>query len=276
MNTKSFSVAMCVYGKDNPEYFRLAVESILNQTVKPAEIVLVVDGPVPDDLNAVILGFEKLSEFKVFRFEKNQGHGVARSKCLELCSQELVALMDADDLSVPNRFELQLKKFDENSDLDIVGGNITEFIDDPSCVVGKRIVPTTDGNIKTYLRKRCPMNQMTVMFKKKSILKAGGYLDWFCNEDYYLWIRMYLANMNFANIPDNLVNVRVGKDMYQRRGGWKYFKSEVKLQWFMLKKDVISLPRFAYNIALRLVLQVLMPNRVRGFLFQKFARVKGV
>lgn len=266
---------MCVYGKDNPEHFRFAVESILNQTVKPAEIALVVDGPVPDDLNAIIQNFEAFPEFKVYRFEKNQGHGAARSKGLDICGQDLVALMDADDLSVPNRFELQLKKFEENSDLDVVGGNISEFIDEPANVVGKRVVPEADEDIKAYLRSRCPMNQMTVMFKKQSVLNAGGYLDWFCNEDYYLWIRMFLANMKFANVSESIVNVRVGNDMYQRRGGFKYFFSEAKLQHFMLCKGVISLPQYLYNLSIRFVLQVAMPNAMRGWIFQKFARKRG-
>lgn len=275
MSYKTFSVAMCVYGKDDPNHFKLAVESILNQTVRPSEVILVVDGPVPDDLNAIILDFEKLSEFKVFRFEKNQGHGAARSKGLELCRHELVALMDADDLSVSNRFELQLKKFEENPDLDIVGGIISEFIENSADIVGKRVVPETDEEIKAYLKKRCPMNQVTVMFKKSSVQNAGGYLDWFCNEDYYLWIRMSLSRMLFANVPEVLVNVRVGKDMYLRRGGWMYFKSEAKLQLFMYKKNVISLFDCAQNIILRLILQVLMPNCIRGLIFQKFARAKG-
>jgi len=272
MSYKPFSVAMCVYGKDNPDHFRLAVESILNQTVKPAEVALVVDGPVPETLNAIIQHFEALPEFKIHRFEKNQGHGAARSKGLEICSQELVALMDADDLSVPDRFELQLEKFEENPDLDIVGGIITEFIDEPANVVGKRVVPEADEDIKAYLKSRCPMNQVTVMFKKSSVNSVGGYIDWYCDEDYYLWVRMFLAKMSFANVPEILVNVRVGKDMYQRRGGFKYFCSEAKLQRFMLCKGVISLPKYLYNVAIRFVLQVAMPNAMRGWIFQKFAR----
>lgn len=268
----SFSVAMCVYGKDNPEHFKLAVDSILNQTVKPSEVVLVVDGPVPEKLDSVINAFEKNDFFHVIWLETNQGHGIARRTGLDNCSNELIALMDADDLSVSNRFELQLKKIEENPELDIVGGNITEFIDNPSNIVGKRVVPENDADIKSYLKSRCPMNQMTVMFKKSSVLKVGGYLDWFCDEDYYLWIRMFLAKMTFANVHDVLVNVRVGKDMYQRRGGWKYFKSEAKLQIFMFKHNVISFAKCLYNISLRLCLQVLMPNWMRGIVFQKFSR----
>lgn len=274
---QKLSVSMCVYGGDNPEYFDTAIESIVNQTVLPSEIVLTVDGPIPQTIEAVIEKYrDSLSQtnihFQVVYLEKNMGHGEARRICFEHCNCDLIALMDADDLSVPDRFEKQLAVFEKNPDLSIVGGNIHEFIGTPDNRVGKRIVPETDAEIKAYMKKRCPMNQMTVMFRKEAVQKAGGYLDWYCDEDYYLWIRMALSGCQFANVPENLVNVRVGEEMYQRRGGWKYFCSEAKLQGFMLERGMIGIPRYILNVAQRLVLQVLMPNKLRGFIFQKFAR----
>ena len=274
---QKFSVSMCVYGGDNPEYFDIAIESIVNQTVPPSEIVLTVDGPIPIAIESVIEKYRnQLSgsqiQFQVVYLEKNLGHGEARRICFEHCGCDLIALMDADDLSVPDRFEMQLAVFEKNPNLSIVGGNIYEFIGTPDNCVGKRIVPETDMDIKQYMKKRCPMNQMTVMFRKEAVQKAGGYLDWYCDEDYYLWIRMAVSGCQFANVPENLVNVRVGEEMYSRRGGWKYFCSEAKLQGFMLKKGIIGLPRYFINVAQRLVLQVLMPNKLRGFIFQKFAR----
>lgn len=272
MEHPKFSVAMCVYGKDNPEWFRAALESVVNQTIPPNEIVLVVDGPVPDELDSVICEYEQLPIFHVVRLAVNQGHGNARRESLRHCSNELVALMDADDLCVPDRFEKQLQMFLKNPDLDIVGGNIAEFIDTPDHIVGRRLVPETDSEIKEYIKTRCPMNQVTVMFNRQSSERVGGYIDWYCEEDYYLWLRMYLAHMRFANVPDILVNVRVGKEMYSRRGGLQYFKSEAKLQNYMRKNKVISLPTWFMNVLKRLIVQVLLPNRIRGWVFQKFAR----
>lgn len=269
-----FSVSMCVYGGDNAEWFKTSVESVLNQTLVPNEIVLVVDGPVPDDLNAVILKLEENDTFKVIRLETNQGHGIARKTGLDNCTNELVAIMDADDICTRTRFEKQIEAFYDYPDSDIVGGMITEFIDTPDNVVGKRIVPLEDSEIKEYMQRRCPMNLVTVMFKKSSIEKAGGFIDWYCEEDYYLWLRMALANMKFKNVDDVLVNVRVGKEMYQRRGGVKYFKSEAKLQKYMLDNNIISFPRYLINVTERLILQVLMPNKMRSFIFQKIARSK--
>ena len=269
-----FSVSMCVYGGDNAWWFETAVESVIDQTLPPNEIVLVVDGPVPDDLDGVIRKFEESELFKVIRLETNQGHGIARKTGLDKCTNELVAIMDADDICTRNRFEKQIEAFHDYPDSDIVGGMITEFIDTPDNVVGKRIVPLEDSEIKEYMQRRYPMNLVTVMFKKSSIEKVGGFIDWYCEEDYYLWLRMALANMKFINVDDVLVNVRVGKEMYQRRGGVKYFKSEAKLQKYMLDNKIIGFPRYLINVTERLILQVLMPNKMRSFIFQKLARSK--
>ena len=272
MNDLKFSVSMCVYGKDNPKWFKTAVNSVIEQTKKPDEIVLVVDGPVPDELDAIIKEYETLDFFKVVRFAENRGHGDARRAGLENCSYDLVAIMDSDDISDKTRFEKQLEVLEHNNQIDIVGSNITEFVGDANNIIGRRTVFSEDCDIKNDMKVRCPMNLVTVMFKKQSIEAAGGFIDWFCEEDYYLWLRMSLRGMKFANLNDDLVNVRVGKEMYQRRGGIKYFRSEAKLQKFMLDNKVISFSRYLLNVGKRLIVQVLLPNKLRGWVFKKFAR----
>ncbi len=269
---KQFSVSMCVYGKDNPKWFARAVESVLEQTVKPSEVVLVVDGPVPNELDEYIQALEQKEELKIVRLAENQGHGNARRVGLENCSHNLVALMDADDVSLPTRFEKQLALFEADEDLAVVGGNISEFIDEEENVVSFREVFQSDEEIKKDLKVRCPFNQVSVMFKRDAVEAVGGYIDWFWEEDYYLWLRLHLAGAKFANVSETLVNVRVGKDMYARRGGWKYFKSERKLQKFMRKNKIIGYGRYVKNVAKRLIVQVLLPNRLRGWVFKKFAR----
>ena len=267
-----FSVSMCVYHKDNPVWFERAIESVLKQTVKPDEIVLVVDGPVGEELDAVIKECEKNEIFKVIRLAENVGHGNARRKGLENCSFDLVALMDADDVCLPDRFEKQLSAFSINQEVSVVGGNISEFIGEEENIVGYRNVPENHEDIVEYLKKRCPMNQMTVMFNKKHVESAGGYKDWYCNEDYYLWIRMYLAGKKFYNVQETLVNVRVGKDMYARRGGWKYFKSERGIQKLMRKNKIIGFGNYFMNVVKRFIVQVMLPNKLRAWVFKKFAR----
>jgi cellulose synthase/poly-beta-1,6-N-acetylglucosamine synthase-like glycosyltransferase len=196
--------------------------------------------------------------------------GEARRIGLQRCTHDIVALMDADDLSRPDRFEMQLPLFDGAADA--VGGQISEFVGTPANVVGKRVVPVGDAAIKEYMKKRCPMNQVTVMLRKSAVEQVGGYIDWYCEEDYYLWVRMHLAGMTFANLSDVLVDVRVDENTYRRRGGRRYFQSEAKLQGYMLKKGVIGLGRYLMNVAQRLMLQVLIPHRLRGWIFKRFAR----
>ena len=269
----SFSVCMSVYKNDKPTDFSEALKSIINQTIKPLEIVLVVDGPIGKELELVLTEFSsRYSIFKIIRFEENRGHAAARQAGIDNVSNDIVAIMDSDDIALPNRFEKQLSFLNKYPEVDVVGGQITEFVENEKNIVGRRIVPQSDKEIKDYLKSRCPMNLVTIMARKSSINKVGGYIDWYCEEDYYLWIRMALANCTFANLPDILVNVRVGKEMYARRGGWKYFKSEARLQWFMLTHMVISFPKYLYNLSVRFVVQVMLPNCIRGWVFQKFAR----
>lgn len=268
-----YSVCMSVYKNDNPLDFEDAVMSIYNQTCPPDEIILVIDGPVPDMMLKTIETLsEKTGIMKVIPLSKNMGHAIARQTGLEAARNELCAVMDADDLSVPNRFEKQLKAFEKHPEVSVVGGLINEFIHTTDNVVGTRIVPEKDSDIKEYLKSRCPMNLVTVMLKKSNVLKVGGYQDWYCEEDYYLWIRLALCGYKFYNIQENLVNVRVGEEMYQRRGGKKYFDSEARLQKYMLDHKLISLPKYAYNVLIRWAVQVAMPNWLRGWVFRTFAR----
>lgn len=268
-----FSVCMSVYKNDNPHDFEDALLSIYNQTCPPDEIVLVIDGPIPDALCKTIEALKaQTGIMRVIPLEKNMGHAIARQTGLEAAKNNLCAVMDADDLSVPNRFEKQLRAFEEHPEVSVVGGLINEFINSTDNVVGTRIVPQKDTEIKEYLKSRCPMNLVTVMLKKNDVMKVGGYQDWYCEEDYYLWIRLALGEYKFYNIQENLVNVRVGEEMYKRRGGKNYFQSEARLQKFMLDNELISWPKYLYNVAIRWAVQVAMPNSVRGWVFQNFAR----
>lgn len=275
-----FSVVMSVYKSDKHEFFRQALDSItVEQTLQPAEIVLVVDGPVPGLIDDIIAHYQSWYSdpaepcyFNVVRLEKNGGLGNALKVGVEAARYDYVARMDSDDISVPDRFEKQIKFLEEHPDVDIVGGNISEFIDNQSNIVGSRVVPESSEAIYNYMKSRCPLNHMTVMFRKSAVQAAGGYIDWHYNEDYYLWVRMALKGCKFANLPLTLCNVRVGADMYARRGGYKYFKSEAGLQRYMYKNGLISVFRLWYNVMLRFVLQVCMPNWLRGLVFRRFAR----
>jgi glycosyltransferase involved in cell wall biosynthesis len=274
MKSTPFSIAMSVYYKDNAAFFDRALQSITEeQTIMPSEIVLVCDGPLNRELDAVIHRYQtRYPIFNIIRLPQNKGLGNALKVAIENSSNELIARMDSDDVSVADRFEQQLDFFIHHPEIDIVGGDITEFIGEEKNIVGKRAVPKTDSEIKEYMKKRAAFNHVSVMYKKSSVQAAGGYQDWFWNEDYYLWIRMQLNNATFANTGTVLVNVRTGEDMYQRRGGKKYFQSEYGLQKLMLDKKMIGMSTFIGNVGKRIIVQMLLPNKVRGWVFRKFAR----
>lgn len=275
MSKTPFSVLISVYKSDNADFFRKALDSItVCQSVRPSEVVLIVDGPVPDDTNRVIADAEDKYPglYKLICFEKNQGLGIALQKGLEAASNEIVMRMDSDDIAIPNRFEKQLQFMVDNPEVAVCGGQITEFIDDVDNIVGRRTVPCSNEGIYQYMKSRCAFNHMTVALRRSKILEAGNYQPWFWNEDYYLWIRLMIAKCQFANMPNTLVNVRVGKEMYQRRGGLKYFESEAKIQKLMRDNGIISSWRCYFNILLRWCIQVAMPNWLRGFVFQKLFR----
>lgn len=277
MNPK-YSVLMSTYQKDSPDHLKIAVNSMLNQTVAPEQIVIVEDGEIPAQLQTIIMDFKKRYP-KIFNVEHNidnLGLGLSLRNGLRICRNEFVARMDADDIARSDRCEKQLQYMLKHPETAIVGGQIQEFYGSESNIVGERIVPLTDSDIKSYMKKRCPLNHVTVMFRKSDVKSVGGYRHLPYNEDYDLWIRMSLAGFEFANLPDILVDVRVGHDMYERRGGITYFRSEYKIQKLMLKKKLINRCRYIINISERFILQVLLPNRMRSIVFKRFARVQSV
>lgn len=273
----NFSIITSVYKNDNPEYVRAALDSMLvNQSVKPTEIVLVQDGPVPYELSRLLI--EYMDNYgdvlHVIKLDKNGGLGNALKLGVENAKYDIIARMDSDDICLPDRFVKQIAYLEAHPECDIVGGQMTEFIGEPNNIVGKRVVPLTNEEIYKYMKRRCAMNHVTVMFRKEAVIKAGNYQDWFWNEDYYLWVRMMMKNCVFANIPDVSVNVRSGADQYARRGGKKYFDSEIGIKKLMLQNGMISKKDYFVNYVERFIIQRMMPNSVRGWVFRTFARNK--
>lgn len=270
-----FSIITSVYKNDKPKYVRMALDSMLiEQTIKPSEIVLVRDGLVPTDLDSLLDEYELRypAIFHIIRLEQNGGLGNALKLGVEAAKYDIIARMDSDDICTPNRFELQLEYLIKHPETDIIGGQMTEFIGSSDNIVGTRVVPCTNEEIYEYMKNRCALNHVTVMFRKDAVLKAGNYQDWFWNEDYYLWIRMMISNCQFANLPDTLVNVRSGADQYARRGGRKYYESEKGIKKLQLVNKMISNLEYYYFVAQRYIIQILMPNWLRGWVFRTFAR----
>ena len=272
---QKFTIITSVYRNDKPEFVNRALDSIsVLQLLQPDELILVVDGPIPKDLERVIIQKKENHPdlYKVIWLKENEGLGNALKIGVEAAKNEIIVRMDSDDVASADRFQKQIEYLQNHPECDVVGGQMTEFIGEEDNIIGSRVVPLSNEEIYSWLKCRCPFNHVTVAMRRSKVLAVGNYQDWHFNEDYYLWIRMAEAGCKFANLPDTLVNVRVGKDMYARRGGWKYFKSEKGLQDYMLKKRMISLPRYLFNVIVRFGVQVAMPNGVRGFVFKKLFR----
>jgi glycosyltransferase involved in cell wall biosynthesis len=270
-----YSVLMSVYKNEKVEYFKQAIESLLNQTAFPDEIVLVRDGAVYEELQGTIDSYvnEYPNLFTYLPLEENGGLGNALRYGLPYCRNELIGRMDTDDISVPNRFESQLEFMQNNPDVDIVGGNIAEFIGSPDQIVQYRVVYSTHDEIVNDITNRSPMNHVTVMFKKSAVLKAGNYESFYQFEDWYLWVKMYLSGCKFANLNDNLVNVRIF-DMSARRGGMKYYKSCKRLLKIMKQNKIIGTFKYVKVNVVRFIGYVLLPNKLRSFLYTKMLRKK--
>ncbi len=268
-----FSVLMAVYAKDNPAWIAQALDSVLHNTVPPEEIVVVQDGPVPPGISRVLAEYRaKYPRIKPVVLEQNRGLGIALQKGLEACSCELVARMDADDISLPERFEKQLACFVQTPDLAVLGGTIEEVDAETLHLIAIRRVPQTDEQCRKFLKTRSPFNHVSVMFKKNLILQVGNYQPFHLMEDYYLWARCAAQHFKMANMSSILVRVRVNAAMYGRRGGWEYFKSNVALSAALRRWGLISWPVYLFNLAVRFTVQVAMPNFLRSLFYKKILR----
>lgn len=269
-NSTPFSVLMSVYAKEKASWLKESLESVFNQTFPPSETVLVADGPLTPELESVISSFK--DRLKLVRLPKNMGLGTALNEGLKACSYLLVARMDSDDIAVANRFELQIAAFERDKDLSVSGGAIEEIDSLTKKSIAFRRLPLGDGELKSFLKKRCPFNHMTVMFKKEDVLSAGGYLHLHYMEDYYLWTRMAEKGFKFANLPQILVRARTDKALYGRRGGFEYFLSNKKLYSYMKEHAMIGLKDYIYILSIRFFVQTLMPNSLRSFFYTRILR----
>lgn len=271
-NTDNYSVLMSVYHKENPEYLRAAMNSIWEQTVKTDDFVLVCDGPLTPELDAVIAEMqEEHPELTVVRLAKNGGLGNALNEGMKHCKNDLVARMDSDDISRPDRCERQLAVFRDYPEVSIVSGVVEEFTQSTEKIDSRRVLPETHKEILDFARKRNPFNHPCVMYRKAAVEAAGGYKDFYLLEDYYLWIRMLQSDAIGYNIQEPLLWMRAGSDMYKRRSGLRYARSQKALFKYMRDTGWITTGQYIKSSAIRGA-SSLAPNGLREFVFKKVLR----
>lgn len=251
----NFSVLMSVYKAENPVWFREALESVFAQTVLPNEIVLVKDGPLTPELDAVIDEYVlRYPIFKIVINERNLGLGLALRKGVIECSNEIIARMDTDDTMPNNRFEKQLIKIEEG--YDVVSGWAQIFTEDFSSTIATMKRPETSDEIIRYSKRRCAIVHPCCMLRKKALLAAGNYQHFLLYEDYYLWVRMIISGATFYNIQEVLYNLRTNSGQLKRRSGFKYLKTELKAFRIFHKMKFFSTKDLIINSTIRIIVRL--------------------
>lgn len=271
--TIPFSVLISVYKKEKAEYLKRALQSVINQTLKPTEIVIVKDGPLTKELDDCIEDFQKQNSklFKILSFKENRGLGLALRDGVKACKYEYIARMDSDDISKPDRFEKQFNYLQKHPETALLGTWITEFSKDENNPDTVTKLPCTHQEIIKFAKRRNPFRHVTVVLKKSAVIQSGNYRDFLWFEDYDLFVRILQKGYIAANISECLVNVRADKDMFARRGGWQYLKQDYRFQKFLLKTGFITSAEFLMNIVIRTIVR-LMPDAVRSWIYKKFLR----
>ncbi|ATF41867.1 glycosyltransferase [Weissella paramesenteroides] len=276
------TILMSIYQGTKFNELELAIDSVLGkQSVKIRHVVLVVDGYITDDVEHGLkcLIEKHLNIIQIIRLAHNSGLAIALNEGMKYISTKLVARMDADDISVYNRFEIQLKMLNTRDNLQLVGGAVDEFIDENDDKISNvvRKMPIKGKEIKKFSKFRNPFNHPTVMFVKKTIDNVGGYRQLGQLEDYYLWLRVILNVERVdldgvANTERILVHMRSGNDLYSRRGSYKYLKNVIYLKTWMLSKGIVNIFEYIFGIIINSIV-TLVPNKLRSYFYLKFLRV---
>lgn len=271
-NKLNYSVLTSVYCKENVEYLKASIESILKQTIPTNDYVIVKDGHLTDELDEVIREYEKkYDNIHVIDIPENVGLGAALNIGLKECKNELVARMDTDDIALENRCEIQLEEFKNDLELDIVGSYMYEFINDPNKIVATKKVPLTHKEIYEFGKRRNPFNHTTVMYKKSTLLKFGGYSNMRRGQDIELFTRLLYKGCKAKNIDKPLVKFRTNENMHKRRKSWETTKNFIGVIYKSWKMGYARLIDLLYVIILQVGLMII-PTPIGRWIYRTFFR----
>lgn len=273
--SEPFALLLSVYGGDRPDFVRQAFHSAVEQqTRRPAQVILVRDGPVPDELTHCLKDLAATSPAPVtlVELERNGGLGLALDAGLAASDYDVVARMDADDVAFPHRFEVQLPHIEAGADL--VGSALLEFESDPRASVARRTPPCEPDDIVRFARFHDPFNHPTVVYRRSAVLAAGGYQDFPLMEDYWLFARMIAAGAGVVNVADPLVCYRVGEGAYARRGGLALLRSELRLQRRFRQYGFTTRLQYLRNVLIRGGYR-LVPERLRRAAYRRVIATYG-
>lgn len=273
-----FSVLLPVYIGDDPAFFERSLQSVgADQTFCPTEIMVVCDGPVKEEISTVLdqcaagkrPDLHGTAHVTVLRLEQNQGLTAALNEGLAQAQHDIIARADADDITMPERFAIQIPLM---NDYDLVGAAITEFTDDENVTGLTRYMPEEADEIRRVMTYRDPFNHPTVVYRRDAVLQVGGYEHVNYMEDYWLFARMVHAGVRCMNVCEPLVKYRIGAGAYRRRGGWTLFRSELALQHKLLDAGITHHGHYVRNIVVRGGYR-LIPPTLRKLLYHTVGRM---
>jgi glycosyltransferase involved in cell wall biosynthesis len=265
----SFSVLMAVYEKENPCYLDEALCSIWDkQTLKPGQIVLVKDGPLTEELdNCINTWKQKLTDIlTIVELPENVGLGAALNSGLQKCQYELVARMDSDDVSLPNRFEKQVAFMEKNSDIAASSAVLEEWDETLSKYISVRTLPMEPEELRKFAKYRNPLSHPVAIFRKSIVQSVGGYPAFRTSQDYALWSLLLIKGYKLANLPDTLHKQRAGNGLMNRRG-LDYFRGELRI--FEYQHNIAFLNNYEYlqSIVFRFCIRI-SPNFIKSILYR--------
>tara|TARA_B100001093_G_C26730271_1_gene971912 strand:+ start:255 stop:1097 length:843 start_codon:yes stop_codon:yes gene_type:complete len=270
INRKTFTVLMSVYNKADPKLFKKAIHSIYKNTLLPDRVLIVLDGPLNQNLKEILEHLKEKYKFESLALDKNVGLAKALNFGLSKVSTDYVVRADADDINLSCRFKMLSNLMNENYDL---AGSFIEEYDDNQLHKRIKKVPITKKNIEKYISYRNPFNHMTICFKTKLVKEVGGYPIVDLKEDYALWIKLFSKNLKVKNIDKVLVRVSAGNDMFERRRGLKSVISEIEIQKLLLENKLSnplkSLMVFCFRSAI-----LILPSKLIKFFYLSFLRNK--
>ena len=261
-----FSVLMSLYSKEEPKYLKSSLDSVFHNTVNPDQVVLVLDGPIGDELAKMVEEYKtQYSTLDVYPQPKNQGLSTALNIGLEKCRNEIVFRMDTDDKCYPNRFERILKEYEVNKKLEIVGSFAT-MIDENDNIIKDMSAPKTQNDIYRKVW-TCPFIHPTVSFKKSAIMRVGSYNpnSGPRQDDYELWFRCVEKGLVCKNINEPLLYYRFFADSVAR--------NDLKVGWWRAKVGIKGSLRckcspIAYIGVCYPLVRACMPAFIRNFMYK--------
>ncbi len=261
------SVLISLYSGTKSEELTECLQSLLSQTLPATEIVVLLDGPVTKEVEKTLNDFDINLPLKIVKYSVNRGLGPALNDGIHECKEQLIARVDSDDVSLPHRFELQVKYMDDNPQIAVLGGALRETYKHNNITTHVvRRMPEDWLSIQRYSTFRNPLNHQTVIMRKNVIKDAGGYKNYPWFEDYHLWARVIMRGHIIANLPDILVDAIADSDYFFRRGGWTYIKREFTLMKAFRKMGFHTLLQSIVFFLTRFPVR-LMPLQIRGRIY---------